>query len=118
MNEITYTPGPDSHELYVEAMESAHERKLKMRIKLNSYYVLADHPGISGFKDWNRKVESICTGHKARNNRSLVVREYLATGLGKFRVCDGHLPEHCPIVSEVEMLRWLDANQFQDAVKI
>ncbi len=92
--------------------------KGNMKIKANSYYVLADHPGISGFKDWNRKVESICTGHKARNTRSLVVREYLATGLGQFRILDGHLPEYCPVVSEVEMLRWLDANPFQVAVEV
>lgn len=89
-----------------------------MRIKANHYYVLARHPGISGFQDFTRKVESITTGHKARNNRSYVEREYLAKGLGKFRLDDGHLPDYQPIVSEVEMLRWLTANPFSEAVKV
>jgi hypothetical protein len=84
-----------------------------MRIKSNSYYVLADHPGISGFKDWSRKEEYIVTGQYAKNNRSLVVREYQAKGIGRFRVHDGRLPEYCPLVSEVEALRWLDSNPYQ-----
>jgi hypothetical protein len=89
-----------------------------MRIKSDHYYVRAEHPGISGFQDWSRKVESIVTGHKARNNRSSIVREYLATGRGKFRLGDGHLPEFQPVVSEVDMLRWLAANPFQEAVQV
>ena len=84
-----------------------------VRIRRDHYYVLADHPGISGFKDYSRKVECIVTGHKAANNRCLVQREYLASGLGRFECDDGHLPGHRPIVSEVEALRFLDANPFQ-----
>ena len=88
-----------------------------MRIKRNSYYVLADYPGISGFKDWTRKVECVVTGHKASKNRSIVQREYVPNG-GMFRVNDGHLPEFQPRLSEVEALRWLDSNPFQEAVKL
>jgi hypothetical protein len=84
-----------------------------VRIKRNSYYVVAGYPGISGFKDYTRKVESVTTGHKAAHERNLVQREYLATGLGNFELHDGHLPGHRPTVSEVEALRWLDANPFQ-----
>lgn len=84
-----------------------------MRINRNAYYVLADYPGISGFKDYTRKVEYITTGHKAAHERNLVQRQYLARGLGEFELHDGHLPGHRLIVSEVEALRWLDANPFQ-----
>ena len=52
------------------------------------------------------------------NNRGLVVREYLASGLGKFRLADGHLPDYQPIASEVEALRRLDQNPFQGIVKL
>lgn len=45
-------------------------------------------------------------------------REYLANGLRKFRVADGHLPDHQPILREVDALRWLDANPFQEIVEI
>jgi len=89
-----------------------------MRIKPNSYYVLADHPGISGFKDWTRKTECVVTGLKARNNRSIVAREYLANGMRLFRLNDGHLPDYQPITSEVEALRFLDANPFQSIVEV
>lgn len=89
-----------------------------MRIKRHHYYVLADYPGISGFRDWSRKVECIVTGHKAANNRSRIVREYLATGRGEFRVEDGHLPDHQPVMREVDALRWLDANPFQSITAV
>lgn len=88
-----------------------------MRIKRNAYYVLADYPGISGFKDWTRKEECIVTGHKAANNRSIVDREYLATGQGEFRCDDGHLPEYQPIMKEVDALRFLDTNPFSRIIK-
>lgn len=84
-----------------------------MTIRTGHYYVLADYPGISGFKDYTRKVECIVTAQKARNNRHLIVREYLARGLGTFRLTDGHLPEFQPIAKEVDALRWLDENPFQ-----
>ena len=90
---------------------------MKIRIKAGHYYVLADHPGISGFKDWTRKVECIVSADKARHNRALIDREYLANGLGTFRIDDGHLPDHQPRVSEVEALRFLDSNPFSCAVK-
>lgn len=89
-----------------------------MRIRSDHYYVLSDHPGISGFKDWTRKVECIVTGLKARNNRTILAREYLARGYGHFRLNDGHLPEYCPIVSEVDALRWLDENPFQTITEV
>ena len=79
-----------------------------MRIKRHSYYVLQRHPGLSGFTDW-RGVESvIVSGFYAANHRTEVVGEYLARGLGRFRIHNGRLPEFQPIVSEVEALRYLD----------
>jgi hypothetical protein len=83
-----------------------------MRIQQGHYYVLAEYPGISGFKDYTHKEERVVSALKARSRRSIIDREYLATGRGSFRVDDGHLPDYQPIVSEVEALRWLDANPF------
>lgn len=82
-----------------------------MRIKSNHYYVLRQNGGI--YAGPVKEYEAITTGLKARNARPYVLREYLATRRGQFRLQDGHLPEHCPITSEVEALRWLDANPFQ-----
>ena len=89
-----------------------------MRIKSNHYYVLKTHPGISGFKRINEWVEAVVTGLKARHNRSDVDREYLANGLRRFRLGDGHLPDYQPRVSEVEALRWLDVNVYQGIVEV
>jgi hypothetical protein len=88
-----------------------------MKIKTGHYYVLADHPGISGFKDWTRKVECIVTAEKARHSRPYIAREYLANGIRQFRLYDGHLPDYQPIAREVEALHWLDANPFQAIVE-
>ena len=89
-----------------------------MRIKSNHYYVLKTHPGISGFIRFNEWVESIVTGHRARSHRSDIDREYLANGLRYFRLGNGHLPDYQPVVSEVEALRWLDANLYQEIVAV
>ena len=88
-----------------------------MRIQKSHYYVLRTHPGISGFMQWDKWVESVVTGHKAANNRCSVNREYLANGLSKFRLGDGHLPECQPIAAEVDALRWLDANPYQEIIE-
>lgn len=82
------------------------------KIHAARYYLLADHPGISGFKDYSRKVETITTGRKARRERSLIVGEYLPNG-GTFELHDGHLPGHRPIVPMAEAFQWLDQNPFQ-----
>lgn len=91
---------------------------MSIRIKQGHYYVITGHPGISGFKDYSRTVECIVASPRAKRDRINVDREYLATGLGKFRINDGHLPDYQPVVSEVEMLCFLDANPFQEAVKL
>lgn len=55
---------------------------------------------------------------KARNCRLSIVREYLANGLRRFRLADGHLPEYQPVVREVDALRWLDANPYGEIVEV
>jgi len=89
-----------------------------MRIKREHYYVLSDFPGISGFRDFTRKVEVVVKGHKAANRRAYIDREYLANGRRYFRIHDGHLPDYCPVVSEVDALRWLDANPWGDISEV
>ncbi len=82
-----------------------------MKIKDNHYYILKSHPGISGFKrdTWEYR---IVTGRKAKLHKIEIEKEYLANGLGQFRLEEGHLPEYQPIVSEIEALRWLDNEPF------
>jgi len=84
-----------------------------MRISANKLYVLADHPGISGFRDYSRNVEAITTGLKAVHNKSYVVREFKPQGHGSFELHDGHLPGYRPIVSEELAIQWLEANPYQ-----
>jgi len=89
-----------------------------VRIKTGHYYVKADYPGISGFRDFTRKEECIVTAQKARSSRTYIVREYLATGRGQFRLANGRLPEYQPIAHEVEALRWLDENPFAEIIAV
>lgn len=84
-----------------------------MRVFKTRYYILKSHPGISGFQQWNKLEYRVATGYKARNNKSSIVREFLANGRGKFRLEDGHLPDFQPIVREREIYDWLDTNPFQ-----
>lgn len=91
---------------------------MTMRIRSDRYYVLRTHPGISGFIRVNDWVETIMTGYKARHHRSDVDREYLVTGLGKYKIGDGHLSDFQPVLSEDDALRWLDANPYGGIVAI
>ena len=88
------------------------------RIRDHHYYVLARHPGISGFQDWTTSEEVVVTGRKARLERCNFAREYLATGRRRFRLHDGHLPGYMPEVPEVDALRWLDANPFGEIAEV
>ena len=36
----------------------------------------------------------------------------------RFRLADGHLPEHCPVVSESEARAWLELNPFGIAWRV
>lgn len=40
------------------------------------------------------------------------------TPQAKFRLADGHLPDHQPVTREVEALRWLDENPFASITAI
>lgn len=89
------------------------------RIYKNRFYVLADHPGISGFRDWNRKEEVIVTGLKAQSKRSLVVREFIPENeTENFYLHDGHLPGHQPLAKTSEALKWLAQNPYQAISKV
>ena len=83
-----------------------------MRIYKKKYYILSHIPGVSGFKRWDEREYSVCTGHHAQHNRLSIVKEFLANGLGKYRLNDGHLPDCCPTAKEADALHWLDNNCF------
>ena len=86
-----------------------------MKIFKNKYYILRDHPGISGFQQWDKCEYRVATGHKARNDKLSIVKEFLANGRGLFRLEDGHLPDYQPKAKEKEIFDWLDINRFQTA---
>ena len=86
-----------------------------MRIYKNKYYILKSIPGISGFQRWNEREYRVCTGHKARHYRLDVVKEFRENGRGRFRLEDGHLPDHQPGAKEKEIIPWLDTRVFATA---
>jgi len=90
-----------------------------MRIYKNKYYLMADTPGISGFKRWNEKEYYVSTGHRAKNNRTRVLKEYRPDLFASwFRIEDGHLPDYQPRLCEEDALKWLDKNMFQRIIFI
>ena len=86
-----------------------------MRVYKNKYYILKHHPGISGFIRWNENEYRVCSGYKASSNKSCIVKEFKANGRGQFRLEDGHVPEHQPLVKEKEIFDWIDINLYQTA---
>lgn len=88
------------------------------RVYKNKFYVLADHPGISGFRDWSTKEEVVVTGRKAQNNKLLIVREFDPNKeSGKYYLHDGHIPGYQPVADVSEALTWLTQNPFQSISK-
>ena len=84
-----------------------------MRIYKNKYYILRNHPGISGFTQWEKWEYRVCTGYKAANHRLDVVKEFRENGRGRFKLEDGHLPECQPKAVEKEIIPWLDMTRYQ-----
>lgn len=60
----------------------------------------------------------LVTGAKARTERSSVVGEYSPKPGDRFRLEDGHLPEHQPHADADEAMAWLRDHQYSSAVKI
>ena len=89
-----------------------------LRIVAGKYYVLARHPGISGFQNWDRLEYSVVTALKARNDRLAVIGELLPVADDRYRLADGHSPDYQPNVAAVNALKWLDANPFGVIVKV
>lgn len=79
-----------------------------MRVYKKKYYILQRTPGISGFQKWGEKEFVVCTGLKAMNNKSSIIKEFSPNGKGKFRLEDGHLPSHQPKAEEEGALNWLN----------
>jgi len=86
-----------------------------MRIFKNKYYILREHPGISGFQQWNKYEYRVSTGYKAANNKTRVVKEFLANGRGRFLLEDGHLPDYQWEAKEKEIYDFLDKERYQTA---
>lgn len=84
-----------------------------MRIYKRKYYILWKTPGLSGFRQWDKREYRVCTGYKASLNKTHVVKEFLANGRGVFRLEDGHLPDYQPVVKEKEIYDFLDNEPYQ-----
>lgn len=83
-----------------------------MRIYKDKFYIMESIPGISGFKRCNEREYHIVTGHKAANHRLGIVRQFLCNERGKFRLENGRCPEYQPIVSEKEVMPWLETERY------
>jgi len=86
-----------------------------MRIYKKKYYILESIPGISGFQKWNEREYRVATGFKAQHDKLHIVKEFKENGRGKFRLEDGHLPDHQPQVKEKEIIPWLDEQRYAAA---
>jgi len=88
-----------------------------MRIYRDRVYVLANFPGISGYKDWSRLAYRIGSGKHAANNRTEAIGELRARS-GLYRLQDGHLPDYQPRVGLDDALAWIQSNPYQTAVPV
>jgi len=88
-----------------------------MKIYKTKYYIIAKPHGLSGFQQSGKTDTFIVTGHKAQHERSSVVHLFNPPFLTfdkttQYRLEDGHLPEHQPVVGIGAALNWLDNNKF------
>ncbi len=89
-----------------------------MKMYANRFYVCADHPGISGFQQWDRLEYWIVTGAKAKLRRTLVVGELLPIAEDVYRLEDGHLPDYQQRARGPNALRWLAENPYAQIVRL
>ena len=89
-----------------------------MKIYRDKFYVLAETPGISGFKRYGELEFCVVTGYKAVNERARVIGQYLPTSEDRFILCDGHMPHLCPQGDWGIALDFLSINTFQRVVPI
>jgi hypothetical protein len=89
-----------------------------VRIYKDRYYLMRVHPGLSGFRNFDRWHYYITTGLKASNDRTRVVREHKPVGAGEFRLEDGHLPDYQSRADEKKALEWLDRNPYQCITRV
>ena len=89
-----------------------------MRIKKSQYYVTAETPGISGFQRWGEWEYRIITGLRASGRRGNVIGVWCPQEDESYRIEDGHLPDHQPIGSRVDVVHFLALNPYQSATPI
>jgi hypothetical protein len=87
----------------------------KMKVFKNKYYITRNHPGISGFKQWDKWEFRVITGFNAQKHKTDVIYQFFANGKGIFRLEDGHLSPYQPVVQEKEIYDFLDKNPYQSA---
>jgi len=87
-----------------------------MRIYKNKFYIMETVPGISGFQRWDEREYRVCTGYKACNHRAYIVSEFNDKKNNKYRLENGRVPEHQPVVNAKKMKQWLLRNPYQTAM--
>ena len=89
------------------------QKHMRGRVYKDRLYMMSEHPGLSGFQQWDKYHYYIVMGYKAQNNRSGIIHEYRPSGRGLFRIEDGHLPDYQPRYEEAAAIQWLKANIWQ-----
>ncbi len=89
-----------------------------MRLFKSRFYVCRQHPGISGFQQWDKWEYFIVSGSRAQGRDRLNVTGEFVPGCGHtYELDDGHLPGHRPVTAEPSVVRdHLTANPFSMAV--
>ena len=77
-----------------------------MKVYKSKYYLLEQR---------NSDIPVIVKGYKAKNERPYIIDDFNPVFSSidcQYRLMDGHLPEHRPIVNIRTALNWLDVNIF------
>lgn len=87
-----------------------------MKIYVDKYYVLRDHPGIAGYRRWYNWEWRVVTGRVAKIRTYLVLGELFPMYDDLYRCEDGHAPESQPRLMCKEALKWLKTHVWNSIV--
>jgi hypothetical protein len=84
-----------------------------MRIFKDRFYKIEEIPGLSGFKQWDKREISIISGIAAQSSKRIYVTEeaYIQPQL-RYELDDGHLPGYRPVVLGEEAKAFLANNPY------
>lgn len=80
---------------------------MRPRIMAGRVYVRESIPGISGFKQWDRRELRLVNAATARLYRSEITGEYAPSPGDSFRLEDGRAPEFQPVADATDATAWV-----------